>query len=168
MDTRSLAACNQIGCVEQGLLVAVTGFTQPADRVRCAEAGFDLHLAKPVDFDLLEHVFLLRQRSRQLAMTQGKAMVQVIRETINMGNTLLNVAATTRNENTRRRCLAKVDKSCPRLPELIDGEVTEREYLVWFHYRRAQLYHVRAIEPRHPGECYSSFEPMVKASLQLL
>ena len=119
----------QIGCVEQGLLVAVTGFTQPADRVRCAEAGFDLHLAKPVDFDLLEHVFLLRQRSRQLAMTQGKAMVQVIRETINMGNTLLNVAATSKDERARQRSLAKVHKHCQRLSELIDGAVPEREHL---------------------------------------
>ena len=32
-------------------LVAVTGYGQPYDRVRAQEAGFDLHLTKPVSPD---------------------------------------------------------------------------------------------------------------------
>ncbi len=35
-------------------LVAVTGYAQPEDRSRATSAGFDLHLAKPVDLDELE------------------------------------------------------------------------------------------------------------------
>lgn len=35
------------------LLVAVTGYGQDEDRRRSAEAGFDFHLVKPVDFDVL-------------------------------------------------------------------------------------------------------------------
>src|SRR5262245_27001376 len=35
-------------------LVALTGFAQDGDRVRCHEAGFDLHLVKPIDLDQLE------------------------------------------------------------------------------------------------------------------
>jgi CheY-like chemotaxis protein len=31
------------------ILVALTGYSQPADRARTAEAGFDRHLVKPVD-----------------------------------------------------------------------------------------------------------------------
>ena len=31
------------------LLVAITGWGQDADRLRSREAGFDLHLVKPVD-----------------------------------------------------------------------------------------------------------------------
>jgi CheY-like chemotaxis protein len=31
------------------LLVALTGYGQPADRRRAEDAGFDLHLVKPVD-----------------------------------------------------------------------------------------------------------------------
>jgi signal transduction histidine kinase len=34
-------------------LVAVSGYGQPDDRRRTAEAGFDVHLVKPVDFDSL-------------------------------------------------------------------------------------------------------------------
>jgi CheY-like chemotaxis protein len=34
-------------------LIALTGYGQPDDRRRAAEAGFDLHLTKPVDPDRL-------------------------------------------------------------------------------------------------------------------
>ena len=34
-------------------LVAVTGFGDDDDRARALDAGFDLHLTKPVDFDVL-------------------------------------------------------------------------------------------------------------------
>ncbi|HXW11025.1 MAG TPA: response regulator, partial [Steroidobacteraceae bacterium] len=38
-------------------LIAITGWGQEADRARTREAGFDLHLVKPVDPDvLLRHV----------------------------------------------------------------------------------------------------------------
>ena len=43
------------------LLVAVTGWGQQADRARSKAAGFDLHLAKPVEVDDLEN--LLSQRT---------------------------------------------------------------------------------------------------------
>jgi CheY-like chemotaxis protein len=38
------------------LLVAITGLGQPEDRRRATEAGFDLHLMKPVEIDHLEGV----------------------------------------------------------------------------------------------------------------
>ena len=37
-------------------LVALTGYGQPADRAHALEAGFDLHLVKPVDPELLQEV----------------------------------------------------------------------------------------------------------------
>jgi signal transduction histidine kinase len=37
------------GCFKDGLLVAMTGYGQDQDRQNCHEAGFDLHLVKPVD-----------------------------------------------------------------------------------------------------------------------
>jgi CheY-like chemotaxis protein len=36
------------------LLVAVTGYGQPADRLRSSAAGFDAHLTKPIDPRALE------------------------------------------------------------------------------------------------------------------
>ncbi|MDL2717881.1 MAG: response regulator [Acidobacteriota bacterium] len=40
------------------LLVALSGWVQPDDRTRSREAGFDHHLAKPVEFKNLERVLL--------------------------------------------------------------------------------------------------------------
>lgn len=37
-------------------LVAMTGYGQPEDRKRALEAGFDLHLIKPVDFGMLDQI----------------------------------------------------------------------------------------------------------------
>ncbi|WP_341318499.1 CheR family methyltransferase [Paraburkholderia sp. IMGN_8] len=39
------------------ILVAVTGYGLPADRFRSAEAGFDHHLTKPVDYEALIRLF---------------------------------------------------------------------------------------------------------------
>jgi CheY-like chemotaxis protein len=38
-------------------LVALTGYGQPEDRVKALEAGFDVHLTKPVDGAGLDRVF---------------------------------------------------------------------------------------------------------------
>ena len=43
---------------DRSLLVAVTGWGQPEDRRRTAEAGFDAHLVKPVDADALLQLML--------------------------------------------------------------------------------------------------------------
>jgi signal transduction histidine kinase len=42
--------------LEQALLVAVTGYGQEEDRRRAEEAGFDHHLAKPVDLEALHEL----------------------------------------------------------------------------------------------------------------
>ncbi len=39
-------------------LVALTGYSQPEDRMRTAEAGFDAHLTKPIDHDALRAILL--------------------------------------------------------------------------------------------------------------
>jgi two-component system, chemotaxis family, CheB/CheR fusion protein len=42
--------------LEKSLLVAMTGLGSEEDRRRCREAGFDLHLLKPVDPEELERL----------------------------------------------------------------------------------------------------------------
>jgi CheY-like chemotaxis protein len=37
-------------------LVALTGYTQPADVARAKEAGFDKHLAKPFSVEQVEQI----------------------------------------------------------------------------------------------------------------
>jgi two-component system, sensor histidine kinase len=41
----------------QGIvLIALTGYGQPEDRLRAEDAGFDAHLVKPVDFEQLDEL----------------------------------------------------------------------------------------------------------------
>lgn len=42
------------------LLVALTGYGQPDDRARALDAGFDVHLTKPVDFAQLSQLLMQR------------------------------------------------------------------------------------------------------------
>lgn len=42
------------------LLIALTGFAQPDDRRLAFEAGFNVHMAKPADFDLLAQLLSSR------------------------------------------------------------------------------------------------------------
>jgi len=46
-------------------LVAVTGYGQEADRRRAAQSGFVLHLAKPVEGDLLREAVAGEGRGRE-------------------------------------------------------------------------------------------------------
>ncbi len=46
------------------LLVALTGWAQTADRARALKAGFDIHVAKPVDFDALDRIIDKFDRER--------------------------------------------------------------------------------------------------------
>ena len=46
------------------MLIALTGWGQPADRQRSAEAGFDLHLVKPIDlFEISDLIASAPKRS---------------------------------------------------------------------------------------------------------
>src|SRR5689334_10156178 len=117
-------------------LVAVTGFAYPADRKRCAEAGFDLHLPKPVDFGLLEQLAATVKTSRERIATArelGKLQLQATGKfmlvQLDMAHTLLDVAQTTRNTQTRDRCITKARRA--------HLELTQR--LVDFPYPLADL-----------------------------
>jgi signal transduction histidine kinase/CheY-like chemotaxis protein len=57
MDGFELAArLRELPGLDDIRLIAVTGYGQPADRERTALAGFDYHIVKPVDFELLQQV----------------------------------------------------------------------------------------------------------------
>ena len=49
--------------LRNSLLIALTGWGQEDARRRSVEAGFDHHLVKPVDFDVLEKLILERRAS---------------------------------------------------------------------------------------------------------
>ena len=53
------------------MLVALTGWGQEADRRRSREAGFDRHLAKPVEFSVLEGLLAEIAAERRQGVTKG-------------------------------------------------------------------------------------------------
>jgi PAS domain S-box-containing protein len=57
MDGIETATCLRAEAAGRALLlVAMTGWGQPADQVRTAAAGFDHHLVKPADLDVIERL----------------------------------------------------------------------------------------------------------------
>ncbi len=60
LDGFEVASRLRAGLGKDVLLVALTGHTQPEDRQRALEAGFDAHLAKPVELEALQ-ALLARQ-----------------------------------------------------------------------------------------------------------
>ncbi|MBL9038892.1 MAG: response regulator [Archangium sp.] len=51
-------------------LVAMSGYSQPEDRARALQAGFDAHLSKPVDEERLQAAMLTAQRARASTATK--------------------------------------------------------------------------------------------------
>jgi CheY-like chemotaxis protein len=132
-----LRALRDIPCVADSGVVAVTEYAYPVDRRRCAEAGFDLHLTKPLDFSVLEELFWLcqesarlRAQSRQLALRQTHALVTFVDATIQMANAFLDVSVTTTNRDTKQRCLEKAEKMHRKMAELVQSKAPERSELI--------------------------------------
>jgi CheY-like chemotaxis protein len=55
------------------LLIAVTGWGQAGDRTRSAEAGFDHHLTKPVDYDVLAKLISAKKSRLRVVPPAGSA-----------------------------------------------------------------------------------------------
>ena len=60
MATRSPGGSARESTGARRLIVAVTGYGQEVDRLKTHEAGFDLHLVKPVDMNELRAVLSQR------------------------------------------------------------------------------------------------------------
>lgn len=104
------------------VLVAISGWAHADARLKSAEAGFDLHLGKPVEPQLFEELQLLVERFdakltqlRDLRQRQQQLLSQLLSAHVQMGYALLQVLRTTEDGVTRDRCVAKAQKLCSRL-----------------------------------------------------
>jgi CheY-like chemotaxis protein len=102
-------------------LVAVTGFARPDDKRRCAEAGFDLHLTKPVAPEtfrelasLLDSSRRITERSRELAVQSYAIATSLIFLQLEMANLYLDSAATTRIDGYKERYVAHAKQAYER------------------------------------------------------
>lgn len=104
------------------VLVAVSGNDDRVTRRQAAEAGFDLHLVKPVHPRLLGQIQVLLDDTRRIGEKIAELDIQN-QETrrnlafsyVQMGRSMLQVIATTENKATRERCVSKARLICDRL-----------------------------------------------------
>jgi len=121
----------------EALIVAVAGYALPADKRRCAEAGFDLCIPKPIDFDVLEQLVWLSREpdrltedSRQLARQQTSPFIKFVGVSIDMGNTFVDVASHAQDPSVRKAFLAKARQVQQTIAKLVQNRPNERSDLV--------------------------------------
>ena len=109
-------------------LVAVTGFAMQADIVRCAEAGFDLHMTKPVIpifFQELGELLMVSKgvvmRSREVAEEARTASTDLMLQQLAMANLYLDTAAITGMELSRKQCIEKAMKAHARVAKWLSS-----------------------------------------------
>ena len=121
------------------MLVALSGYGDVASRHRAAEAGFDLHLLKPVRPDVFGQLRMLVEQTGELAkqlaylsIQQQDAISTLTACCIETCSILLDVANPTEVDATRERCIAKAKQMCDRVhawivryPYLHDHSVRE-------------------------------------------
>jgi len=95
------------------LVVAVSEHGQRGDRYRCAQAGIDLHLTKPIDFSIFKEVLACcgaRESRTQLAKGHLTILTELLDGFLRMAATFLRLAHTTSNPQSRARLSAKADR----------------------------------------------------------
>jgi len=110
-------------------LCAVTGFATEADKRQCAEAGFDLHLRKPVFasvFRGLCDLLLLSRgivaRSPEIAEQNRAATTNLILQQLEMAHIFLDSSGLIEDDDPRARYLANARKAHDRVKTWLDGD----------------------------------------------
>ena len=107
-------AIRQSTAADSLTIVAVTGFKGPAIKQRCAEAGFDLHLSKPVDFNVLEELAALLDAKHAVhprTRERRAAARTCIRSRIETSFILLDAAADSVSPKTKHACVQRALKA---------------------------------------------------------
>lgn len=111
------------------VLVAVSGYGDTRARYQAAEAGFDLHLLKPVEPNIFEELQVLveeterastervalRQNFAQLTGRHNLVMLKLVLSFIQTCHTLLHIAKTTAVGDASERCISNARRICDRL-----------------------------------------------------
>jgi hypothetical protein len=107
--------------VNSPVLVAVSGYCRGPNVLRSADAGFDLHLAKPVHSAVLEQLTLLPQRTqalldrtRELAEQHAIALGTLISTQLEKARTMLDLANAP-NEDKKHRHVASAIRVCENI-----------------------------------------------------
>lgn len=111
----------------QPVLIAVSGYGDIRTKRQAAEAGFDLHLLKPIETSVLEELRVVLDETEGLAnrvveqqQKLHEATLLLARSYIQMGHSLLHVAKITRIASNREQSVSKVRRICDRLMSWVE------------------------------------------------
>jgi CheY-like chemotaxis protein len=95
-------------------LIAVSGYADARTLERCAESGFDLHLAKPVEVEVFELLPMMvgKQTSRWSGAATsdgrlGSSQLKFLDRAVALAMTYLDVATTTGAGELRAKCIER-------------------------------------------------------------
>ena len=140
------------------LLVAVTGYGSYHDLLRCAAAGFDLHLTKPVEPALLTRLPLLFERAeaalqeaQRLAEEHRKVVSALLHQQLRMCRACVELAQLERRPQPKKRLLLRAAQLCGRMAEKAaifgSGQTPFFAEIVALQHRIATLAY-RSVEPQ--------------------
>ena len=108
-------------------IVAVTGYGTDEDKHRSGDAGFDLHLLKPVDPQMYRGLAALLQssrglvyESRMLAAQYRDTATEVMFRQLEMANRYLDTAGLGNSGERKERCMGLATRSYERLITWLD------------------------------------------------
>ena len=120
-------AIHGTGAIRKPVIAAMSGYSSLMHKRRCASAGFDYYLLKPVDPVSIEQVLWFERntiRNSILALTQQQVDITFdwMRSQLEFGAVMLDVAATSRNDATKKRCIQKAAQLLERTSTYLASE----------------------------------------------
>ncbi|HUS12971.1 MAG TPA: response regulator [Pyrinomonadaceae bacterium] len=113
--------------IEKPVIAAMSGYSSLVQKRRCASAGFDYYLLKPVDPIAIDQLLWLERNQISntflaLEQQQWEIKFQMLRSQLEYGWIMLDVATTSKNEATKKRCTGRARQLLERTSTLLAGE----------------------------------------------
>jgi len=115
--------------IKEPAIAAMSGYTSLMHKRRCASAGFDYYLQKPVDLISIEQLLwfegnAIREKLHTLLQDQIAISCELTRSQLEFSGLMLDVASTSRNNTTRNGCIEKVERMLQRMATYVTTEPT--------------------------------------------
>jgi CheY-like chemotaxis protein len=113
--------------IREPVIAAMSGYTSLVHKLRCASAGFDYYLQKPVDTIAIDQLLwfeanAIREQFHSLMQDQIAMSCELTRSQLEFAGLMLDVAGTSRNDTTRKVCVQKVQRMLQRMTTYLTRE----------------------------------------------
>jgi CheY-like chemotaxis protein len=113
--------------IREPAIAAMSGYTSLVHKRRCASAGFDYYLQKPVDTIAIDQLLwfegnAVRERFHTLMQDDVAMTCELTRSQLEFAGLMLDVASTSNNGTTRKACVEKVQRMLQRMTTYLTSE----------------------------------------------